>query len=124
MSHARIGLILTGLAFGIWEIVSAFQIEYPAIAAVFAALFLACTLWFWRRDSIRAALAFLPLFAVEAGSAPTWKHVMTETKVAGVALGTAGILLVLVVVATRLPRLAAWTRSSRRSSGATRSPAG
>src|SRR5438552_504242 len=41
MPKARIGLILTGLVFGIWEAVDIFQIDAPAVAAVFAALFLA-----------------------------------------------------------------------------------
>jgi hypothetical protein len=102
VSIARIGLILTGLAFAVWETVSTFQIDHPAIAAVFAALFLACTIWFWQRDSLPAAMAFLPLLAVEVASAPTWKHVMTQTKVAGFALGSVGILCVIAVVATRL----------------------
>lgn len=102
MSHSRIALLAVGLAFGIWETVSIFQIEYPAIAAVFAAGFYGCTLWFWRRNSVPAALAFLPFLAVEAGSAPSWKHVMTVTKVSGVCLGVAGILSVLAVVGTRV----------------------
>jgi hypothetical protein len=102
MLNARIVLILTGLAFAIWETVDIFLIEVPAIAALFALLFLACTIWFWRRDSLRAAIAFLPLFAVEAGSAPFWKHVMTETKVAGIALGAAGIASVVALASTRL----------------------
>ena len=54
MMNARIGLILTGLAFGIWEAVDIFWIDVPAMAAIFAALFLGCTLWFRRRDSVRA----------------------------------------------------------------------
>jgi hypothetical protein len=102
MSKARIALTLAGAAFAVWETVSIFQIEYPAIAAVFAVLFLGCTAWFWRRNSLAAALAFLPLFAVEVASAPGWDHVMTVTKVAGVALGTAGILSVGGVAASRL----------------------
>lgn len=102
MMNSRNALILTGLVFGTWETVSVFQIDVPAVAAVFAVLFYACTFWFWRRGSIAAALAFLPLFLVVAATAPTWKHVMTVTKVAGVTLGSAGILLVLSFVATRL----------------------
>ena len=38
--NARIGLILTGLAFGIWETVDIFWIDVPAVAAIFSALFL------------------------------------------------------------------------------------
>ena len=95
MRPARTALILTGLGFGIWEAVDIFWIDVPAVAAVFAVLFLACTTWYWRRDSLRSALAFLPLFAIEAGTAPTWKHVMTVTKVAGFCLGVIGLLAAL-----------------------------
>jgi hypothetical protein len=98
MRPARTVLILTGLTFGIWEAVDIFRIEVPAVAAVFAVLFLARTAWFWRRDSLRSAAAFLPLFAIEAGSAPTWKHVMAVTKVAGFLLGVIGLLAVLGVL--------------------------
>jgi hypothetical protein len=106
MRPARICLILLGLAFGIWEAIDVFWIEVPAVAAVFAVLFFACTAWYWRRDSLRAAAAFLPLFAVEAGSAPTWKHVMTVTKVAGFSLGVIGLFAVLAVLATPVRRWA------------------
>jgi hypothetical protein len=106
MRPARTVLILTGLTFGIWEAIDTFWIDVPAVAAVFAVLFLACTAWYWRRDSLRAAAAFLPLFAVEAASAPTWKHVMTVTKVAGFSLGVIGLLGALAVLATPVRRWA------------------
>jgi hypothetical protein len=99
---ARIVLILTGLTFGIWEAIDIFRIEVPAVAAVFAVLFLACTAWFWRRSSVPAATAFLPLFLVEVATAPTWQHVMVDTKVAAILLGSAGIASVLGVVAARV----------------------
>jgi hypothetical protein len=105
MRPARTVLILTGLTFGIWEAIDIFQIEVPAVAAVFAVLFLACTAWYWRRDSLRAALAVLPLFAIEAASAPTWKHVMTVTKVAGFSLGVIGLLAALAVLTGPVRRL-------------------
>jgi len=95
MRPARTALILTGLAFGIWEVVDIFWIDVPAVAAVFAVLFLACTAWYWRRDSLPSALAFLPLFAVEAGTAPTLAHVMTVTKVVAFSLGVIGLLAAL-----------------------------
>jgi len=95
MRPARTALILTGLAFGIWEAVDIFWIDVPAVAAVFAVLFLACTAWYWHRDSLPSALVFLPLFALEAGTAPTWAHVMTVTKVVGVSLGVIGLLAAL-----------------------------
>jgi hypothetical protein len=102
MSYPRIGLILAGLAFGIWECVSSFQIEVWEAAAVLSVLFLGCTYWFWRRNSVRAALALLPLFAIEVAAAPGLKHVMTVTKVSMAALGTAGIAMVVAVVVPRL----------------------
>ena len=102
MSKARIALILTGLAFGVWETVSSFQIDVPAVAAVFAVLFFGCTAWFWRRSSVPAATAFLPLFAIEIAAAPTLKHLIVETKVAMVLLGTLGVVSVLGIVAARV----------------------
>lgn len=100
MFNARIGLILAGLAFAIWETVDIFWISFPAAAAVFAALFLCCTLWFWLRDTVRAAVALMLLLAFEAAAAPTLK-VMTITKVADLTLAIAGIVLAVVVVVVR-----------------------
>jgi hypothetical protein len=102
MSYPRIGLILAGLAFGIWEAISAFLIEVPEAAAILSVLFLGCTYWFWRRNSVRSALALLPLFAIEVAAAPGLKHVMTLTKVSMVVLGAAGITMVAGVVVPRL----------------------
>jgi hypothetical protein len=106
MRPARTVMLLTGLTFGIWEAIDVFWIDVPAVAAVFAVLYLACTTWYWRRDSLRSAAAFLPLFAVEAGSAPTWKHVMTVTKVAGFSLGAIGLLATLAVLTAPVRRWA------------------
>jgi hypothetical protein len=102
MRPARTVLILTGLAFAIWEAVDIFWIDVPAMAAVFSALFLACTAWYWRRGSMRAAAALLVLFAFEAAAAPSLKHVMTVTKVADFSLGVVGILAVLGVLVGRV----------------------
>jgi len=113
MRPARTVLILTGLAFAIWEAVDVFWIDVPVVAAVFAVLFLACTAWFWHRDSLAATLAFVPLFAIEAGTAPTWKHVMTVTKVAGCSLGVIGLLAVLGVLIGHRRREAAAVATSR-----------
>src|SRR2546423_2955911 len=101
MFNARIGLILAGLTFGIWEAVDIFWIDVPAAAAVFAALFLGSTLWFWRRDSVRAAVALLVLFAFEAAVAPSLKHVMAVTKITDFTLGIAGIALAIAVLVAR-----------------------
>jgi hypothetical protein len=101
MLNARIGLILTGLTFGIWEAVDIFWIDVPAMAAVFAALFLSCTLWFWRRDSVRAAVALLLLFAFEGAAAPGLKHVMTVTKVADLTLALAGVACAIAVLVAK-----------------------
>ena len=106
MRPARICLILLGLAFGTWEAIDIFQIDVPAVAAVFAVLFLACTAWYWRRDSARAATALLVLFAFEAAVAPSLKHVMTVTKVAAFSLGVAGAVAALAVLATPVRRWA------------------
>jgi len=96
--NARIGLILTGLAFGIWETVDIFWIDVPAVAAIFSALFLGCTFWFWRRDSIRAAALLMLLFAFEAAAAPSLKHVMTVTKVTDFTLALAGAAAAITVL--------------------------
>ena len=98
MMHARNLLILTGLAFGIWEAVDIFRIDAPVIAAIFAALFVGCALWFWRRNSARAAVALLLLFAFEAVVAPSLNHVMTLTKVADFTLALAGASCAIVVL--------------------------
>jgi hypothetical protein len=100
MFNARIGLILAGLSFAIWETVDIFWISFPAAAAVFAALFLGCTLWFWRRDSVRAAVALMLLFVFEAAAVPTLKA-MTVTKVADLTLAITGIFLAVMVVVAR-----------------------
>ena len=111
MVNARIGLIVTGLAFGIWEAVDIFWIDVPAAAALFAALFLGCTLWFWRRDSVRAAAVLLVLFAFEGAVVPGLKNVMTVTKVADFTLALAGVAAAIaVLVAARRVK-----RSSRRA---------
>ena len=100
MFNPRIALILTGLMFAIWETIDIFWISFPAAAAVFAALFLSGTLWFWRRDSVRAALALMLLFAFEAAVAPTL-GAMTVTKVADFTVALTGIALAITVVVTR-----------------------
>jgi hypothetical protein len=100
MFNARIPLILAGLAFATWEAIDIFWISVPAVAAVFAALFLGGTVWLWRRDSVRAALLLLLLFAFEGAVAPTLKA-MTVTKVADLTLAVIGVALAVAVVATR-----------------------
>ena len=103
MLNARTGLILAGLTFATWETVDIFWISFPAAAAVFAAMFLASTFWFWRRDSIRAAAALMVLFAFEGAVAPTLKA-MTVTKVADFTLALTGIALTMAVLVTRRRR--------------------
>jgi hypothetical protein len=100
MFNARIALILAGLAFATWEAIDIFWISFPPAAAVFAALFLAGTIWLWRRDSVRAALLLLVLFAFEGAVAPTLKA-MTVTKVADLTLALIGVALAITVVVTR-----------------------
>jgi glycopeptide antibiotics resistance protein len=105
MLNARTGLVVAGLTFATWEAVDVFWISFPAAAALFAALFLASTLWFWRRDSSRAAVALLLLFAFEAAVAPTLKA-MTVTKIADLTLALTGIALAATVFVTRRQRRA------------------
>jgi hypothetical protein len=100
MFNARIALILAGLTFATWETIDIFWISFPAAAAVFAALFLGGTLWLWRRDSVRAALVLLLLFAFEAAVAPTLRAMMVA-KVADLLLALTGIALAMTVVVTR-----------------------
>ena len=100
MFNARIALILAGLTFATWEAIDIFWISFPAAAAVFAALFLSGTLWLWRRDSVRAALTLMLLFAFEAAVAPTLKA-MTVTKVADLTLALTGLALAITLVVTR-----------------------
>jgi hypothetical protein len=96
----RNALIIAGLAFATWETVDIFWISFPAAAAVMAALFLAATIWFWRRDRIRAAVALTLLFGFEGAVAPTLKA-MTVTKVADLALSLTGVALAVIVVVAR-----------------------
>ena len=98
----RIALTALGLAFGIWETIDIFDIEVPAIAAIFAAMFLTATIWFWRRDSTKAAVWLLMLFAFEAAVAPSLKHVETVTKVTAFSLGVLGATAALSVLASRV----------------------
>jgi len=100
MFDARTALILAGLTFATWETIDIFWISFPAAAAVFAALSLSGTLSLWRRDSVRAALALLLLFAFEAAVAPTLRA-MTVTKVADLTLALTGIALAITMVVTR-----------------------
>jgi hypothetical protein len=88
-------LILAGLAFAVWETVDIFWIDTPAVAAVMACLFFACTIWFWRRDSRRAAAALLILFAIELLTAPSL-NVMLVTKVCDLALAVAGVAVAIL----------------------------
>ena len=100
MSNPRNALILLGLTFATWETVDIFWISFPAVAAVFAAIFAGCTLWFWRRDSVRAAVGLILLFAFEAAVAPTLKA-MTVTKVTDFTLALAGIAFAVAAIVTR-----------------------
>ena len=100
MFNARIALVLAGVAFATWETVDIFWISFPPAAAVFAVLFAVCTFWFWRRDSVGAAVALLALFAFEGAVAPTL-NAMTVTKVADFTLALAGVTFAVTVLVTR-----------------------
>ena len=101
MRTARIALICAGLTFGIWEAVDVFWIDLPAVAAVFAALFLGCTLWFWRRNSLKPVAVMAVLFGIEAAVAPSYQHVMAITKIAAFTLGLLGLASAVAVTVTR-----------------------
>ena len=113
----RIALTLTGLAFGAWETADIFRIDVPAIAALFATLFIGSTAWFWQRDSARAARCLLGLFAIESAVAPSLKHTATGTKAAAFSLGILGILSAVAVLVARRCDI----RSTRPSGAATAS---
>ena len=100
MFTARIALVLAALEFATWETVDIFWISTPAAAAVMAVLFAVATIWYLRRDSIRAATVLLLLFVFEAAVAPTLKA-MTVTKVADFVLSGIGIALAAAVLVTR-----------------------
>jgi hypothetical protein len=96
----RNALIAIALSFGIWE-----TIDIPdtgAIAAVFAVLFFACSMWLWRRNSRIAAIALALQFTIEATQAHTWKDASSTAKAAAMVLGTAGIAAVLAFLARSL----------------------
>jgi hypothetical protein len=107
---SRIGLIVTGLGFGLWEAVDIFRIDVPAVAAVFAAVFLSCTAWFWRRGSAKAVGVLMLFFTFEVAVAPSLKDASAATKVTVIVLGIAGLSAAIgVLVAERRAR-----RTSRR----------
>ena len=84
-------------------------VSFPAAAAVFAALFLGSTLWFWRRGSVRAVVALM-LFAFEGAVAPTLRA-MTVTKAADFTLAIVGVACSLaVLIATRRGKRASGRR--------------
>ena len=100
MFTTRTALILTGLAFATWETIDIFWISFPAAAAVMAALFLGCTIWYRRRNTLRSATALMLLFAFEGAVAPTLKA-MTVTKVSDLTLALTGIALAVTVMVGR-----------------------
>ncbi len=99
--RSRIALTTFAIAFGVWEAIDIFRIAVPAVAALFAVLFITCATWFWRRDSSRAAGCLLALFALEAAVAPSLKHVAPATKAAAFSLGLAGVIAAVIVLVTR-----------------------
>lgn len=99
MFTARIALVLAALGFATWETVDIFWISTPAAAAVMAVLFAVATIWYLRRDSLRAATVLLLLFVFEAAVAPTLKAM--TTKVADFVLSGIGIALAAAVLVTR-----------------------
>jgi hypothetical protein len=99
--NARLALVAAGLAYGVWETVDIFWISVPAAAAVFAVLFLACTAWFWRRNSARAAGVLALLCGFEAAVAPSLKAELV-TRACDLTLGVLGVAAAMAVLAPRL----------------------
>ena len=97
--NTRMALIAVGAAFTVWEAIDTLDTGAPA--AAFSILFLAATVWLWRRRSTPAAAGIALLCPVEASQAHTWQHVGATTKDAAMALGTAGILAATAFVITR-----------------------
>jgi hypothetical protein len=102
MLNLRNALITLGLVFGAWEAFDIFWIDVWEMALLFSVLFLACTVWYWRRESRAAVAGILVLSAFEAAAAPELKNVMTVTKVADFSLGLAGVICALAVLVTQL----------------------
>ena len=100
MLTPRIALVLAGVSFAIWETIDIFWIDFPPAAALFAVLFAGCTFWFWRRDSARAAVALLVLFAFEGAVVPSLKA-MTVTKVGDFSLALVGVAAAVAVLVAR-----------------------
>ncbi len=96
----RNALVSIALAFGAWE--TSDIPDTGAIAAVFAILFFACSVWLWRRSSRIAAVVLALQFTVEATQAHTWKDASPAAKDAALALGTAGVLAATAFLARSL----------------------
>jgi hypothetical protein len=86
----RNAVLAVALAFGVMETTDIPHTGAPA--AVFAALYLGCSLWLWRRGGRVVAVVIAALCAVEASQAHTWKGVSSALKGVAMTLGTAGIL--------------------------------
>jgi len=107
--NARNALLAVALTFGVAEVVDTPYVGAPA--AVFAVLYLACSVWLWRRGGMVAAAVIAALCALEASQAHTWKGVSSTAKDAAMALGTAGILAAAAYVVAQ--RAAARTSATR-----------
>ena len=99
----RNALIAIALAFGAWE--TSDIPDTGLIAAIFAILFFACTLWLWRRNSRIATVVLALQFTIEATQAHTWKDASPMAKEAALALGTAGIIAAAAFLARSLHAL-------------------
>ena len=98
-------LISIALAVGAWE--TSDITDTGVIAAVFALLFFACSIWLWRRNNRIAAIVLALQFTVEATQAHTWKDASPAAKDTAMVLGTAGIATAATFLARSLrPRLA------------------
>lgn len=94
--NTRHALLAVALVFGIWETTDIVDTGVPA--AVFAVLYLACSLWLYRKGSVIAAGVIAVLCTFEATQAHTWKDAGTFSKTAAEALGTLGVLVAVAFV--------------------------
>ena len=86
----RNALIAIAVAFGVWETTNI--PDARAFAAAFALLFVACSIWLWRRSSRIAAVVLALQFTIEATQAHTWRDASPAAKDTAMALGTAGLI--------------------------------
>ena len=98
-------LLAIALVFAIFETTDIPHTGVPA--AVFAVFFYLLAGWFWRRQSLAAAILIGLLCLFEATQAHTWTGVSLTEKVVSTTVGAVGVVAALGVLADRLRNRAA-----------------